>query len=152
MAGHQLVHDIKSRAADIADRDGFLFAAARMIQSFFPRYNWVGFYFLVDGKLHIGPYVGNPTPHTVIEPNKGVCGAAVSEGRTIVVDDVNADPRYLACSLETRSEIVIPIKVKGKIIGELDIDSDHQAAFGPNDRIILEEISGIIGEFLERLD
>lgn len=146
----QLVQEIQAQAATGAARDEFLLAAARLIQNHFPRFNWVGFYFLQSGKLCIGPYVGKPTPHTVIDLDKGVCGAAVREGETIVVDDVNADPRYLACSLETRSEIVIPIKVNGEIIGELDIDSDRLAAFGPGDRVRLEEVAAIVGTYLER--
>src|SRR5450759_2112386 len=73
-----------------------------------PNFNWVGFYMLAEegGEkvLHLGPFVGKPTPHTRIPLNQGICGAAASNGRTVIVDDVNADPRYLACSLETRSE------------------------------------------------
>lgn len=124
--------------------DDYLRQTAELIQKHFPEYNWVGFYFLKDNKLHVGPYVGKPTPHTVIDLNKGVCGAAVSLEKTIVVDDVNADPRYLACSLETRSEIVIPIRVDGKIIGELDIDSEKKAAFSADDRQLLEEAVALI--------
>jgi L-methionine (R)-S-oxide reductase len=145
---HPLPVDI-SRAADkAANRDAFLLETARLIHRHFPHYTWVGFYFLKDGRLHVGPYVGKPTPHTVIDLDNGICGAAVSQEETVVVDDVNADPRYLACSLETKSEIVIPIRVKGEIIGELDIDSDIPAAFGPDDRKLLEDICELIGESL----
>ena len=135
----------------IAIFNHFLTETARAINAHFPHYNWVGFYFLKDGKLHVGPYVGKPTPHTVIELDRGICGAAVSQKKTIVVDDVNSDPRYLACSLETKSEIVVPICVAGKIIGELDIDSDETAAFGENDRILMEQAAALIGDALERL-
>ena len=69
------------------------------------------------------------TPHTRIPLNQGICGAAASSGQTVVVDDVSKDPRYLACSLETKSEIVVPIFVHGKVVGELDIDSHFPAAF-----------------------
>src|SRR5919201_3905404 len=75
------------------------------------KYNWVGFYMIEKGKagspdmLALGPFVGAMTPHTRIPLNQGICGAAASTGKTIVVDDVNSDPRYLACSLETKSEI-----------------------------------------------
>ncbi len=65
--------------------------------------------------LVLGPYVGAVTPHKRIPLNQGICGAAVSSGQTVVVDDVNADPRYLACSIETKSEIVAPVTVKGKV-------------------------------------
>lgn len=143
-----LLEQLETLAAGRADRDSFLLEAARLIQGLFPRYGWVGFYFLREGKLHVGPYVGKPTPHTVIELNRGICGAAVTEERTIVVDDVNADPRYLACSLETKSEIVIPLRANGVIIGELDIDADRRAAFTDDDRRLLEAAAEIIGRRL----
>ena len=78
----------------------------------------------------LGPYLGKPSPHTRIPLNRGICGAAASQKATIIVDDVNADPRYLACSIETKSEIVVPIMRDGRVFGEIDIDSDRPAAFG----------------------
>src|SRR5581483_143116 len=71
--------------------------------------------------LVLGPFEGAMTPHTRIPLNQGICGAAASSGKTIVVDDVHSDFRYLACSLETKAEIVVPVFVKGKVVGELDI-------------------------------
>ncbi|NMC42727.1 MAG: GAF domain-containing protein [candidate division Zixibacteria bacterium] len=143
-----LLEQLQTLASTDAGRDSFLLESARLIQRLRPHYRWVGFYFLREGRLHVGPYVGKPTPHTVIELNRGICGAAVSEARTIIVDDVKADPRYLACSLETKSEIVIPLRVNGEIIGELDIDADRLAAFAENDRRLLEEAAEIIGRRL----
>jgi GAF domain-containing protein len=148
---HPLLTEIESLAGAIENRDDYLMESARAINRHFPHYNWVGFYFLEDGKLHVGPYLGKPTPHTVIELDKGICGAAVSREETIIVDDVNADPRYLACSLETKSEIVVPIRVGGKIIGELDIDSARKAAFGPDDKKLMEQAAALIGDALARL-
>src|SRR5258705_12978446 len=91
------------------------------------KYNWVGFYMLEPGAnppaLVLGHFQGAMTPHTRIPLNQGICGAAASSGKTIVVDDVKSDPRYLACSLETKSEIVVPIFVRGQVAGELGIDS-----------------------------
>jgi len=118
-----------------------------------PNYNWVGFYML-DSKdentLVLGPFVGAPTPHNRIPLNQGICGAAVTQGQTIVVDDVHSDPRYLSCSLDTKSEIVAPVLVRGKIIGELDIDSHIAARFKPEDRELVEQCANIVGEYLER--
>lgn len=148
---HELITDISRAAKKAIDRDTLLLEIARFIQKRFPHYTWVGFYFLKDGRLHVGPYVGKPTPHTVIDLDKGICGAAVSQEETVVVDDVNADPRYLACSLETKSEIVIPIRVNGEIIGELDIDSNRPAAFKPDDRKLLEKVCDLIGESLANM-
>lgn len=107
-----------------------------------PHYNWVGFYFVEGDELVLGPFVGAPSPHA--HPHReGICGAAVAERQTVVVPDVNADPRYLACSLETKSEIVVPIPHPrdGRILGEIDIDSHTPDAFSPDDRALLEEIA-----------
>jgi GAF domain-containing protein len=81
---------------------------------------------------------------------QGICGAAVALGQTVVVDDVNADPRYLSCSHKTKSEIVVPIYAQGKIVGEIDIDSHTPAAFTSIDRIFLEEAARIVGTWLEK--
>jgi GAF domain-containing protein len=102
-------------------------------------YDWVGVYLLEGDTLVLHTQVGAPTPHARIPVSQGLCGAAVRERRTIVVDDVREDPRYLACSLATRSEIVVPIVTPGGVIvGEIDIDSDRPAAFGPGDRARVE--------------
>jgi GAF domain-containing protein len=118
------------------------------------RYNWVGFYMLEkeSGRdmLVLGSFKGTMTPHTRIPLNQGICGAAASTGKTIVVDDVNADSRYLACSLETKSEIVVPIFAHGKVVGELDIDSHFHAAFGPEDRKLCEHAAAVVGRRIER--
>lgn len=117
-----------------------------------PLYHWTGVY-LVDGsELELAYEIGKPTPHRRIPLGNGICGAAATEGRTIVVDDVHADPRYLACSLETRSEIVIPLSVAGRVVGEIDIDSDAPAAFTPADRSALEAAADLLSAFLGRLD
>ena len=117
-----------------------------------PSYNWVGFYMLDPADpqmLVLGPFVGAPTEHTRIPVTEGICGAAVAQEETVIIDDVTSDPRYLACSLETRSEIVVPIRAHGKIVGEIDIDSHALANFGPDDRSFLEECAALIGQFLE---
>ena len=118
------------------------------------KYNWVGFYMLDEsGKepiLELGPFVGSMTPHTRIPLNQGICGAAASTGQTVVVDDVHNDPRYLACSIETKSEIVVPVFVNGKVVGELDIDSHYPAAFTPTDRDLVEHCAKVVGKFIEK--
>jgi L-methionine (R)-S-oxide reductase len=116
-------------------------------------YNWTGFYML-DPKdpnmLVLGPFRGAPTEHVRIPVTQGICGAAVAQDETVVIDDVHADPRYLACSLETRSEIVVPIRVRNRVVGEIDIDSHDLAAFSRGDRLFLESCATIVGEYLER--
>ena len=90
------------------------------------------------------------TVHTRIPLNMGICGAAASTGKTVVVDDVKLDPRYLACSTETKSEIVVPIFVRGRVVGELDIDSHFPAAFAGEDRELVEYCAALVGKQLEK--
>jgi GAF domain-containing protein len=113
-----------------------------------PDYTWVGVYLLDGNELVLGPYVGKPSPHTHIPLGRGICGAAAAEKATIIVDDVNADPRYLACSVETQSEIVVPIMKNSEVYGELDVDSDRRAAFGDADRRLLEAIAATLADRL----
>ena len=111
-----------------------------------PHYTWVGIYLLEGDELVLGPFLGKPSPHTRIPLGRGICGAAAAEKATIIVDDVNADPRYLACSLETKSEIVVPIMKSGEVLGEIDIDSDRLAAFGAADQKMLEAVAALLAE------
>ena len=111
-------------------------------------YNWAGVYLLKGKELVLGPYAGKATAHVRIPLDRGICGAAASCRQTIIVDDVNADPRYLACSLETRSEIVVPIKRQGQVLGEIDIDSDQPAAFTTEDRQLLEDVAARLADKL----
>ena len=118
--------------------------AVSILKESVPVYSWVGIYLLEGNELVLGPFLGKPSPHTRIPLGSGICGAAATEQRTIIVDDVNADPRYLACSIETRSEIVVPIMDANRVLGEIDIDSDQPAAFGAADRKLLEEVAALL--------
>jgi L-methionine (R)-S-oxide reductase len=117
------------------------------------KYNWVGFYMLEPGAeppmLALGAFEGAMTPHTRIPLNQGICGAAASSGQMIVVDDVSKDPRYLACSLETKSEIVVPVFAHGKVVGELDIDSHFPSAFALEDQDLVQHCAALVGKKLE---
>ena len=112
----------------------------------FPYYNWVGIYRLEGKSLALGPYQGKPTVHTRIPVGTGVCGSAALSQKTEVVPDVEADARYLACSLETQSEIVVPVIKRGAFWGEIDIDSDRPDAFGPDDVEFLEAVARLLSE------
>jgi GAF domain-containing protein len=118
--------------------------AVRLLKERRPYYTWAGIYLLDGDELALGPYLGKPSPHTRIPLNRGICGAAASEKITVVVDDVNSDPRYLACSIETKSEIVVPIMQGDVVLGEIDIDSDQPAAFGDRDRALLESVAAAL--------
>jgi len=128
-------------------------AMAKLLHERMLKYNWVGFYMLEPGAqppmLVLGAFEGAMTPHTRIPLNQGICGAAASSGLTVVVDDVNSDPRYLACSLETKSEIVVPVFVHGKVVGELDIDSHFAAAFTPEHQDLVQHCAMLVGKKLE---
>lgn len=113
-----------------------------------PHYTWTGIYLLDGNELSLGPFVGKPSPHTRIPLGRGICGAAATGKVSIIVDDVNADPRYLACSTETRSEIVVPIMLNGEVFGELDIDSDTIGAFNDDDRTLLEQVAALLAPAL----
>src|SRR6476646_6696720 len=123
--------------------------AVAILQPELPYYTWVGVYLLEGDELVLGPFLGKPSPHTRIPLARGICGAAASEKQTIIVDDVNADPRYLACSLETRSEIVVPIMSRTRVLGEIDVDSDRTAAFHAEDRTLLEAVASLLATTLE---
>jgi L-methionine (R)-S-oxide reductase len=109
-------------------------------------YHWVGIYQLFGNELVLGPFAGKPSPHTHIPLGRGICGAAAAEKATIVVDNVHGDSRYLACSVDTKSEIVVPIMRGCDVLGEIDIDSDRPSAFGPDDKRMLEAVAAALSE------
>jgi GAF domain-containing protein len=146
----EILDSIRSFTSSAPDATSLLAEVVNLLRRERPHYHWVGVYLLEGEELVLGPYVGKPTAHTRIPLNKGICGAAASTGQTLIVDDVNADPRYLACSLETRSEIVVPIKYHDRILGEIDIDSDQPAAFTPLDRDLLEAVAILVAEKMKQ--
>jgi putative methionine-R-sulfoxide reductase with GAF domain len=127
------------------DPDDVLRAVVSVLYDRFDDYSWIGIYLVEGDELALGPWEGpQATEHVRIPLGQGICGAAAASGQTEIVDDVNADPRYLACFPSTRSEIVVPISYEGRIVGEIDIDSDRPAAFGAEDRTFLERVALVI--------
>jgi GAF domain-containing protein len=108
-----------------------------------PLWDWSGIYLLVGDTLVLGPRTA-PADHSRIAIGEGVCGTAVSEDRNQVVEDVREVENYLACSIHTRSELVVLIRDSGKIVGEFDIDSDTVGAFGHEDEALLEEMGTLV--------
>ena len=148
----QILREVRSFAETTAKLTALQNFIVEIIPGRLTYYNWTGFYMLdpTDPEiLVLGPFRGAPTEHVRIPVNQGICGAAVAQNDTVIVDDVASDPRYLACSLETRSEIVVPIRAHGKGVGEIDIDSHDLAAFSAADRQFLEECATIVGSFIE---
>jgi GMP synthase-like glutamine amidotransferase/putative methionine-R-sulfoxide reductase with GAF domain len=112
-----------------------------------PAFDWVGIYLLRGDSLILGPYVGAATEHSRIRIGVGVCGTAVAENRDINVPDVRAVENYLACSLSTRSELVVLIRDRrGRIVGQIDLDSHTPAAFGPDEEAVVRDLARELGE------
>jgi L-methionine (R)-S-oxide reductase len=144
------VSNFAESANDFASLQNFI---VEIIPQRLPYYNWTGFYMLDpddSATLVLEVFRGAPTEHVRIPVNQGICGAAVAQNDTVIVDDVHSDPRYLSCSLETKSEIVVPIRANGAVVGEIDIDSHDLAAFSQQDKEFLEECADIVGRFIEQ--
>jgi L-methionine (R)-S-oxide reductase len=139
-----LLDDIHAAIAAAPDATAAMTDTVALLKARLPHYTWAGIYLLEGDTLVLGPYLGKPSPHTRIPLGQGICGAAATAQATIIVDDVNADPRYLACSIETKSEIVVPIMDGTRVLGEIDIDSDRHAAFGQTDRDLLEAVAAAL--------
>lgn len=132
-------------ARDRAPLEAVLDRLVAALEAGMPHYTGVYIYWMEEGDaLRLRAFRGRPTDHVRIPVGQGICGRAAREKRTVVVDDVNADPAYLACSLETRSEIVVPIVRGTTVLGEIDIDSDVPAAFTPDDTAFLEKLATLI--------
>lgn len=146
----EALSDDLEQVAEDKDAAGLMRALVGMFKSRVPHYHWVGIYLLQGGELRLGPFAGAPSPHVRIAVGQGICGAAAEAGEAIIVPDVGADQRYLACSLATRSEIVVPILDDGRVLGEIDIDSDIPNAFNEHDQALLERAASLIAGALDR--
>ncbi len=147
----QLVDNIRTAIANEQTEMDVLRAAVQLIDSFSEGYNWTGFYLMRGNVLEVGPYVGPETPHKRIELNRGICGAAASKKQSIIVNDVSAEPRFLACATTTRSEIVVPLMDGSRCLGEIDIDSNQPDFFNSEDREMLEAIAAVIVQRLRNI-
>jgi|SRR5215469_6379416 len=135
-----LLHDEHDRVANAANFTALLYHTL-------PDVNWVGFYFMCDGELLVGPFQGKPAcVHIAL--GKGVCGTAAQTRKTQLVPDVNAFPGHIFCDGDSRSELVVPLISKGEVIGVLDLDSPKLARFDAEDQRGLEALAGV---FLESL-
>ena len=157
MAVTSKIEELRNEVGELADKSAtaqqLMQKMVKMLHDRMLKYNWVGFYMLEPGAvppmLVLGAFEGAMTPHTRIPLNQGICGAAASSGQTVIVDDVSKDARYLACSLETKSEIVVPVFAKGSVVGELDIDSHFPAAFTNEHRDFVQYCASLVGKKLE---
>jgi len=127
-------------------------ALVEMLHQHASNFDWVGFYWANPNRedwLILGEFSGKPTEHTEIPFGKGICGQVAVSKETMVVDDVCAVENYIACSLDVRSEIVAPIMVDGRFVGQIDIDSDTPAAFSEETKRKLEQLANAIGKVFE---
>jgi len=152
MPGHeQLLQEFQNFARTAPNVDALMQAIAKRLHETMPRYNWVGFYLIDpadDGALIVGPYMGSFTPNFRIPLNTGLCGAAAMAGQTIVVDDVTKDKRYLSGSSLVKSEIVVPIFVRKKLKGEVDVESYFTGTFTKVEQNFVEACADIVGQYL----
>jgi GAF domain-containing protein len=137
-------------AGDLPD-DAAIRRVVEALAATHPNWAWVGVYLLAGDTLVLGPFVGPPTEHTRIPVGVGVCGTAVAQGANMTVDDVGELDNYLACSVGTRSELVVLIRDGGDVVGQFDVDSDDLAAFGPADEALLERLAALAGPRCRRL-
>ena len=144
ISGDEIVRRAEQLVNSAAARDEVLRAAVALLKAERPHYNWVGIYLLEGDTLVLHNYIGKPTDHTHIPVGRGVCGTAVSERANQIVDDVTALDNYLACSLETRAEIVVLIRRGDEIFGQIDIDSDTAAAFTAEDETLLDRVAATL--------
>jgi len=141
-----LLAQVKAIVKDETDPVANMANVAALIQEAF-RFWWTGFYRVIENQLVLGPFQG-PVACTRIGFGKGVCGTAWKEKRTIVVEDVEQFPGHIACSSESKSEIVVPLYKGGEVIGVLDIDSEHLATFDATDQLWLEQIAEVVSSTL----
>lgn len=142
-----LIPQIKSLVEDETDLIANLANICAVLKYSMEGFFWVGFYFRHDDELVLGPYQG-PLACTRIKIPNGVCGTAVNEKRSIVVDDVNRFPGHITCSTDSKSEIVIPIFKNGEAVAVLDIDSDSFSNFDDTDMNFLQQACKIVSELL----
>ena len=148
-----LLRQIETLAATASDTKTLMQRVSDLLHSVMPRYNSISFRLSDEanpGMLILGPYTGSFTPQLRIAIGQGLGGTAAATGKTVVVNDVRNDSRYLQASSMVKSEIVIPIFVRGKFVAEIDIQSYFADTFKePNDRSFLESCAGVVGKFME---
>ncbi len=150
----QLLEEIKQSLAASNEIETALKVICEKINTGLDHYDWVGFYFMdhSNQKLHLGPYVGAPTDHTVIDFGKGICGQVAISGETYFAADVNAESNYIACSIDVKSEIVVPLYQGEMLIGQIDIDSHRVDRFQKEDESFLKEVNRLISERFTSLE
>jgi GAF domain-containing protein len=142
-----VVANLESMIQNGADFDSILEAAVRDLHETNPRFNWTGIYELFDDQvLRLGPFVGAPTDHVFIGVGRGVCGSAIAEKRNMNIPDVRRESNYLACSAETRSELVVLIRTGDVIHAQIDIDSHQVGAFDDEAVAAVQRVADLLAK------
>jgi GAF domain-containing protein len=150
------LESLKPRIIDILKQDNLgidqrLAEVCSILQKDVTTYDWVGFYFKNGDKreLILKAFAGEPTDHTIIPFGKGICGQVAESNKNFVVDDVTAQDNYIACSINVKSEVVVPLFVNGENIGQIDIDSHTKNAFTKSDEDFLTWVNARVSQQLE---
>jgi GAF domain-containing protein len=143
-----ILRDLDAALASRPDRTTAMNLAVDVLHARLPHFRWTGFYLLDGETLVLGPYRGASTEHVRIPIGRGLCGTAVAQGRNLRVDDVTKVENYLACSTETRSELVVLVRKNGRIVGQIDVDGDTVGAFGAEDERLLEAVAERVAPLL----
>ncbi|MFS4468554.1 GAF domain-containing protein [Maribacter sp. 2210JD10-5] len=143
-----LIPRITAITASAKDVDSKLLSICELLKKEVPHYDWVGFYFKNEDKreLKLGPYAGAPTDHTLIPFGKGICGQVAESNQNFVVPDVQAQDNYIACSINVKSEIVVPLFIDGENVGQIDIDSNTPDPFTAEDERFLEFVNAEVAK------
>lgn len=148
----ELLQEFQLFAPSAASVEALMERISQRLHHELARYNWVGFYLLDPqdpGFLVVGPFVGSFTPNARIPLDRGLCGACATSGKTIVVQDVAKDHRYLPGTDMVKSEIVAPVFARGKFAAEIDIESYFANTFGQTDQDFVEACAALVGKYME---
>ncbi|MEE8361262.1 MAG: GAF domain-containing protein [Gemmatimonadales bacterium] len=148
LQGHSIVAALRAAFCQDVARQQLLQQAADRIQAAGPPYTSAYLYMVHDSELRLEAYAGRPTEHTTIPVGKGICGSAVAEGANQNVGDVTARDEYLACNLDTRSELVVLIRRGDLILGQIDIDSDQLDPFTPEEEAAVQQVADALAVLL----
>lgn len=146
-------NELKTEVTAVLEKQGWdaLTSVCATLKDKVPHYQWVGIYWMnsQEQALYLGPFAGAETEHTRIPYGRGICGQVAVSGTSFEVPDVWAQDNYLACSMETKSELVVPIYCGTRLVGQIDIDSHFLNPFGPQDHDLLESLANVIGSLPE---
>lgn len=149
----ELLEEFAALARSAGSIESLMDRIAHRIHEQITRYNWVGFYLVEHSAakaLVLGPYAGSFSPHKRIPLDSGLCGAAVVTGKTILVNDVSKDPRYLAGSPMVKGNLVVPIFARNAVVAEIDVESYFTNAFQEADQKFIESCAALVGRYMEK--